>query len=207
MKITSAPLCTPSDEYSVDCPCPHGFSYCSEDNLQPGSTYESFGPCCDLQGTQAGWGGCYCDGVHYDPNLGRDSSDRPISCTGVDPDPNDSAYKWRPFESYDPEIPKPDNCWFEVYSNVSTNATNNTTFGSNVSTNPANNTTVVQTNGEIYGFRHENDDGETRHREFWQGSVVVAALVFATLGFAFCSHFVFGSKRYRKDYEKVNQFQ
>lgn len=55
-----------------------------------------------------------------------------------------------------------------------------------------------------YSFRHATD-GDLHHQDIWKGTLVVASLVFAALLLSFCSHLVFGKKRYKKDYEKINQ--
>jgi len=57
----------------------------------------------------------------------------------------------------------------------------------------------------LYSFRHATDDGDLHHQDIWKGSLIVASLVFAVLAVSFCSHFVFSSKKYKKDYEKINQ--
>ena len=56
----------------------------------------------------------------------------------------------------------------------------------------------------LYGFK-DTESSQTENQAIWQTSTVIGVIIVAAIGYGFCSHFVFGKKIHRKDYQEVNQ--
>ena len=188
--------CDDTNQYSTSCPCPSGFHYCDQDNLQNNSDYKFMETCCDWQGS--GDGGCYCDGSHYVPSLGRDdpgdNSSLPISCSGRHRDANGPIPNWREYGSYKFLTPDRDNCWYEALDTATDAPTQAPTAAPTVYTPVA--------HEFLYDFK-ERVHGDRDFHNVWIGTLVISSLFFFGILLVCLNQFFCGEKRHRKNYTKV----
>jgi len=219
--------CGDANQYSTSCPCPTGFWYCNKHNLQNDSHYKFMETCCDWQGL--GGGGCWCDGSHYVPSLGRDTpgdnSSIPVSCTGSHADgAGDPIPNWRSYGSYDENDPKPkpDNCWYEaldsaIYeptqaptsapSQAPTSApsqapTSAPSQGSSQAPTSAPTVYTPVAHEFLYDFK-ERAHGERDFHNLWIGTLVISSLFFFGILLVCLNQFFCGENKHRKNYAKV----